>query len=230
MKTFYYNRLPHWVPIGATVFVTFRTHDSIPKDVYAELKKKFIEINAKLQLSPSGALRKELLLEKRKLLGLFNRILDEAPEGLCPLKNEAVAKTLVDKMHQFENTLYYIEAYCIMPNHVHLLLDLSCQKYDDNYKQLDYIMKMIKGGSAFEINKILGHKGTFWCKDSYDHWVRHQKSRERIRKYILNNPTKAKLVEDWTHWPYSYTKASVAATSVADNQALVSATSAADKH
>ena len=45
--------------------------------------------------------------------------------------------------------------------------------------------------------------GSFWQAESYDHVVRNGEL-ERIISYVLENPVKAGLVEDWEQWPYTY--------------------------
>jgi len=90
-----------------------------------------------------------------------------------------------------------------MPNHVHVLMDFSRQLRDvqeilwsdptEDYKQLDYVMMLIKGGSSRAINQAIGRNGTFWAKDSYDHYVRDEDEWDRIIRYILLNPVKARL-------------------------------------
>jgi len=94
-----------------------------------------------------------------------------------------------------------ILAYCLMPNHVHLLVQLP----DDSSFSAAGMMQRLKGRTALAANKILQLQGqAFWQKESYDHLVRDAREQERIVAYILNNPVKAGLVEDWTKWPYSY--------------------------
>ena len=86
-----------------------------------------------------------------------------------------------------------------MPNHVHLVFHLK-----ENSRSVDKIMHSIKRYSARESNKILQREGSFWQSESYDHIVRDEDELERIIKYVLMNPVKAKLVEKWEDWEYSY--------------------------
>jgi putative transposase len=46
----------------------------------------------------------------------------------------------------------------------------------------------------------------FWQYESYDHFVRNDAQLERIIKYVLYNPVKAGLVDDRSHWKWSYCK------------------------
>ena len=45
--------------------------------------------------------------------------------------------------------------------------------------------------------------GAFWHHESYDHYVRDEEL-NRIIQYIVNNPVKAGMVEDWRDWKFTY--------------------------
>src|SRR5260370_37987861 len=50
----------------------------------------------------------------------------------------------------------------------------------------------LKGSTAREANRVLGRRGeTFWQAESYEHWGRDEKERERLAGDIENNPAKA---------------------------------------
>jgi hypothetical protein len=53
---------------------------------------------------------------------------------------------------------------------------------------------------------ILGREGAFWQHENYDHFVRSGAELERIIKYVLYNPVKAKLIDDWAKWKWTYSK------------------------
>ncbi len=67
-------------------------------------------------------------------------------------------------------------------------------------------MHNIKRNSAKQANKFLDRSGIFWQHENYDHYVRDEGELERIIKYVLNNPVKAGLVDDWEKWKWSYCK------------------------
>ncbi|MEN0046270.1 MAG: transposase [Bacteroidota bacterium] len=214
MKTAYRSRLPHIVPVGATFFVTFRLADSLPLPIVRELKIKMDTAIKRLQKEkPKGY--KETIRRQRKLFfKCYDHQLDEQAFGACYLKQPAIAKIVEDKLHQFDGDKYALQAYCIMPNHVHLLIDTSIQIIDENdlflnevpadYTQLHQIMRLIKGGTAYTANKQLNREHKFWQKDSYDHYVRDEREFWNIVQYILDNPVKAGLVEQWQDYPYTF--------------------------
>lgn len=79
----------------------------------------------------------------------------------------------------------------------------------DNTKEeypVTKILHSIKSYTALECNKLLDRKGTFWQSESYDRVIRSSDELENTIRYVLNNPVKAGLVEEWTNWPHSYCK------------------------
>lgn len=76
--------------------------------------------------------------------------------------------------------LYELIAFCIMPNHVHLLIKPLID--------LDKLMQKLKGGSAKLINENMGAKGRFWGSDYYDKLIRDEKHFSVVYRYIKNNP------------------------------------------
>jgi len=63
------------------------------------------------------------------------------------------------------------------------------------------VMLVIKSASARRANRLLERIGQrFWQDESFDHWVRDDRERRRIIRYIEANPVEAGLVaapEDW---------------------------------
>jgi hypothetical protein len=49
----------------------------------------------------------------------------------------------------------------------------------------------------------LDRRGAFWEHESFDHAIRNGKFDKTVR-YVLNNPVKVGLVDDWQAWPWNY--------------------------
>ena len=64
-------------------------------------------------------------------------------------------------------------------------------------------MHSLKSYTANRANEILNRAGSFWQKESYDHWVRDQAEFHRIKAYIENNPVKAGLAKVPDEYPWS---------------------------
>jgi hypothetical protein len=60
-----------------------------------------------------------------------------------------------------------------------------------------------KGFTAKEANRILGRKGQFWQQGYWDAYMRDAEHESRTRRYIENNPAKAKTVSFSKAWPWS---------------------------
>jgi hypothetical protein len=69
---------------------------------------------------------------------------------------------------------------------------------------LSQILQGRKTFTAREANLILGTRGkTFWQPESYDHWIRNDDERARIRRYVRMNPVKARLCTAPEEWKWS---------------------------
>jgi REP element-mobilizing transposase RayT len=167
--SYYERNLPHWLPEGKRVFVTWRLYGSLPVSVVKALRKN------------------EKISHGKKFL-LFGRALDKVgfgPSWLQELRIAAIAKAKIVQVAQ--SGFCVVHAYVVMPNHVHILLE---PKVD-----LRKITRAIKGGSARASNLVLNRTGKpFWQDESFDHWIRDQQSFEKIRDYIERNPVSANLV------------------------------------
>ena len=215
MKTEYKQRLPHIQPIGAAFFVTFRLYESVPKSKITELKDKYeIEINIAKTIKDLHQSNFEIFNLRKQYLVEYDQLLDKIKGGPMYLADQSIKDILKVQLHRFDNDLYQLLCYCIMSNHVHLLIDTSIQledKQDDyqlemQYKPLDSIMKSIKGPSAWYANIYLDRKGQFWERESFDLYIRNEKMLNNVINYILENPVKAKMVEKWDDYSGNYLK------------------------
>lgn len=92
---------------------------------------------------------------------------------------------------------YYLHAYVIMPDHLHILIT----PYVD--QSLANIMQNIKGFSAYCINKLLNRKGKFWQNENFDHLIRDSEGFVEKWEYIKQNPVKGNLCANAEDYPFS---------------------------
>lgn len=216
MKTEYKQRLTHIQPVGAAFFVTFRLYGSLPQMVILALKEKYEKKIDEIKIQKLDTHQKnlEIFTLRKKYLLEYDALLDKINSGPMYLQEHTIREILEKQLHRFDNELYTLICYCVMSNHVHILIDTSIQLSeisDDyqivmNYKQLDVIMKNIKGPSAWYANKYLNKHGQFWERESFDIYIRNEKMLNNVITYILENPVKAKLVEKWDDYPGNYLK------------------------
>ncbi len=212
MKTFYHRKLPHWIPPDAVFFITFRLANSLPANVLQELKEEKDRRRRRILKAFAGREQKEKLYElEKRHFGRFDAWLDrclvESPRWLA---EERIARIVTDTLHALDGKHYDLIAYCVMPNHVHLLIDTAGYSRQPTHRgvtapyPLTDLLKRIKGRTARYCNQALGRTGAFWQHESYDHVVRNAREYERIVAYIVKNPIKAGLVDDWEKWPFTY--------------------------
>jgi putative transposase len=203
----YRRHLPHIQPPGATLFVTYRLVDSMPKTVQEELLAEILATRRRLDQIEDAAKRATIAYEEqRRMFGRWDAVLDKATSGPRWLSEPAVAQVVRGSLHHLDGDVYDLDTYCIMSNHSHVVFT-PLAKDDETYHALPAIMQSLKGFTARKANDILGRKGQFWQHESYDHVVRDEAELLRIRRYVLENPVKAGLVAHWQEWPWSYCKA-----------------------
>ena len=181
--------LPHWEKENGVYFVTFRLGDSLPQTALQKIKAerdlaRRALVNLERRLSP---------LEERKLAAILCEKIDgylDAGSGECHLNNPQIAEIVANSLRHFDNQRYQLLAWCLMPNHIHIVFRLL------SHYELSEVLHSWKSYTAKESNKILGKTGEFWGREYYDHLVRDQADFARIINYVINNPIKAGL-KDW---------------------------------
>jgi len=198
------RKLPHIQPAEATFFVTFRLAGSMPVEVIRRLKENYdlVERGILTRNDLTEKERRELVyVEQKRLFAATDEFLDTNPNGPYWLREEAVASIVAEGMKFYDPKYYDLMGYCIMPNHVHMMMKLMPRA-----PVLFKIMQNLKKYTAVHANKVLGKVGAFWEEESYDHVVRSEEEFYRILNYILRNPVKAGFVKAWQHWPFTFTK------------------------
>lgn len=125
-----YRYLPHWFQSGVAVFVTFRTADSLPAKVFqlwqGELSDWLKRQGLLSNQGPSGIdkLPTHQQKEYRRLRDrLWHRYLDDC-HGACVLKQPFISRIVGDALLYFNKERYDLDSFIIMPNHVHVLLQV----------------------------------------------------------------------------------------------------------
>lgn len=146
---------------------------------------------------------------QKKYFKKYDEYLDRVGHGPHWLRNKAIAKVIADTLHYWDGKRYELICYCIMPNHVHVVLspkEAHVGQFDKLSYSLSRLLHSIKRHTAREANKIICRTGKFWQHESYDHVVRKGDELEKIIWHVLNNPVKAGLVKNWENWKWSYVK------------------------
>jgi REP element-mobilizing transposase RayT len=86
------------------------------------------------------------------------------------------------------------QAICLMPDHVHLVISPK----DVN------LVTLINAWKSYTTHLLhqLGVSGSIWQRSFYDHALRTEESTRSAAQYVVENPVRKALVEDWMAYPY----------------------------
>ncbi|MCI0746542.1 MAG: alanine--tRNA ligase-related protein [Verrucomicrobia subdivision 3 bacterium] len=115
--------------------------------------------------------------------------------ALSPQARDIVLKSL---LFGHERLRYQLYAACVMPDHVHFLLEPQIKEYDKENKPvfwpLPELLHSIKSFAAHEINKLEKTSGQLWENESFDRMIRGDADLEEKFHYICRNPWDAGVV------------------------------------
>ena len=188
--------LPHCDFPGLVQFVTFRLADSMPVSRRGEWEH---------------LLRIEDVREKRTKLEEY---LDRGV-GECWLRDPRIAKLAEDALLFFHEQRYELLAWCVMPNHVHVLVHVW-------QTPLGKMVQSWKRHVATQAEAYLAERRSptrhvsaddtdaparraalqtlHWEREYWDTFMRDQQQEKTAVRYIESNPVKARLcrtAEDW---------------------------------
>jgi REP element-mobilizing transposase RayT len=123
-----------------------------------------------------------------------------------------------------------VHAYCVMPDHVHLLLepagdagfsvrpregmnpspttvteDVGIPRSGGLYARpsiIEYV-RLVKGRSIAEARRRGLIARSFWQRSFFDHFLRREETIASVVRYIFMNPVRATLVDRWDQWHWS---------------------------
>ncbi len=180
--------LPHWRQWGRTYFITSRLADSVPNHVRDHWQQQRILWLSQRGLTSDNLPEGERHAFHREFTARFHELLD-AGDGDCILARPDMASIVAEILTSGHGKIYQLDAWVIMPNHLHVLVEPM------KGKTLGNIVKQWKGSSARRINQACGRTGSLWQAEAFDHIVRSEKQLEHFRQYIAGNPHKAGLRE-----------------------------------
>jgi putative transposase len=206
------RNLPHRFQVGAAMFVTFRTADSLPKEVILRMIEELLDwlqrnrLPTELADSIFGAKHPnhEQLIslldwrqqrELKKISDqLFHRSLDDC-HGECLLRNTELAQVVANSILKFDHDRYDLDSLVIMPNHVHVLVQFR-QEHG-----LEIVSQSWMRYTARVINQLIGRTGVLWQPEPFDHIIRSPEQFQYLQRYLAENPTKAKLSPgEYLYW------------------------------
>ncbi|MDR1888785.1 MAG: hypothetical protein LBQ81_05315 [Zoogloeaceae bacterium] len=195
------GHLPHRDEWHFVQAITFRLADALPQAKLRQLKAEL----ARLKIPENER-------EKRQRVQIEAWL--DARLGSCALKNPAMAKVVEEGFLRADGVRYRLFAWCIMPNHVHVLI-----------QQMSALPQIVRAWKAYSGRWALAHTAElglpgargasltpndkaglvpraprFWQPDYWDRFMRDERHFAATIEYIHNNPVKARLCarpEDW---------------------------------
>lgn len=100
--------MPHYDAGQILQSITFRLADALPQDKLDQLKQENVAM-------PSSAQD----IERRRKTEQWI----DAGMGCCALRHPQVAALMQETLQKFDGERYRLTAWCVMPNHVHVLIE-----------------------------------------------------------------------------------------------------------
>lgn len=195
----YRRRLPHVQPPNGTFFVTFSLHGAITN----ERRALFMEqldlalLAARRSYPEKDDYKREAKRIHEEFFKEYDQLLENDFAGARWLENPKVAGLVQESLKYLDDTQWRLIAWCIMPNHVHLIVDQI-------QIPLFRILQGLKIYTAIRANRILGRVGqSFWQCESFDHLIRDEWALLDKIRFTLYNPVKAGLCKNWHDWPWT---------------------------
>lgn len=187
----YYRHLPHWRQAGATYFVTFRLADSLPRAKLQELAFHREEWKGRVR-RPTA---EQWDAYSREAMQKVEVWLDQGA-GSCLLRDPKVQEIVTEVLCHDDGQRYELDAFVVMPNHIHLLI----RPFNDDQHALEKLLQNRKSRLAKEVNALLGKTKQLWQEESFDRIVRDEEHLYRCLQYIGDNPRRARLRSGFLRW------------------------------
>jgi REP element-mobilizing transposase RayT len=146
--------------------------------------------------NPSGPHSRSLRLGRASLIGQIYIVTfvtkDRKPWFIDP----PCARLMMEVLGKAEKCRTF--GFVVMPDHVHWVMQLG------EGAELSQVLHFVKSVSAHLLNKYLGRHGTLWQDGFHDHALRKEEDLEGVVRYVVENPVRAGLVDDFREYPYCF--------------------------
>ena len=124
--------------------------------------------------------------------------------------SEKSRDAVIESVQRWQSVRYELFAACVMPDHVHLLIEPRIEKTNESgealFFSLSKIVQSIKSFTAKAINAIESTSGIVWEAESFDRVIRSETDLQEKFEYITRNPWDVGIVlsdelYSWVWWP-----------------------------
>jgi REP element-mobilizing transposase RayT len=187
------GRLPHWEKEEGLYFLTMHLADSLPKFVLDKIAERHSILQA-AQREGARLLPDQQVFVAEYSIRRIEEYFDRRAGG-CALGDPRIASSLAEAFRYWHGRRYRLIAWCIMPNHAHVIVRLLPGS------ELGQVVKSWKLHTALTANRALGRQGRVWQREYFDRLIRDGDELQRAIHYVMQNPAKAGL-KDW-QWVWS---------------------------
>lgn len=194
--------LPHFQAAEQIINLTWRLAFTLPHhliDLHTEIHEQLHEVKQQ----KDSHRKHQQILAYTKMIEDYDAILGRCEDAHLSLCEPRIAVMMCNAFKFYDTNLYELHAFCLMPNHIHLLIK-PLQNHKGEYCKISGIVQRLKSYTAKEINHIIGKEGKVWGDDYFDRFIRNQDDYNNTVNYILYNPVKANLIALAENWHYSY--------------------------
>ena len=204
-------KLPHDTLRQFPIHLTYRLLGSIPQNIIDQLvfrrDRRLSDLESEMIKANQAGISGSYKTKKFQIHAAFELAIEEALHqlemtGPKTLSNRQVARVILESWKNMQRRgLVYVYAICVMSNHVHVVL-----RAPDNQEEVDLgnIVGNHKKYTSRMVNRLLDKTGQgLWERSYFDRRVREGKF-NTVMWYVLNNPVKVGLVNDWRDWPGTY--------------------------
>lgn len=165
--------IPHFDSPETIQHIVFRTYGSLPK-----------------------FLTEALPVDPAPRRTAIDSLLDRCKHGVA-LLDPAAAQIVEQSLLSFDRTRYDLLAWCIMPNHVHVVIN------PHEGHRIGDLVQSWKTFTGRAINRASGKAGPFWAPDYFDRFMRDENHLAQTLQYVEANPVRAGLVAEAIDWLFS---------------------------
>ncbi|HZV34245.1 MAG TPA: alanine--tRNA ligase-related protein, partial [Verrucomicrobiae bacterium] len=122
----------------------------------------------------------------------------------------AARDIVYDCILRWREIRYRLVAACVMPDHVHMIIQPGIKEQDKQgepvFWPLSEILHSIKSFSAKEINKLEKTTGVLWQDERFDRYARSDADLQEKFRYVCGNPWRAGIVDERTPYRWLWTE------------------------
>lgn len=119
--------------------------------------------------------------------------------------SDAARKVVLDCIRYWNERRYDLYAACVMPDHVHILIEPRVKNQDSNateFHSLTEILHTLKSFTAHKINELEKTSGAVWERESFDRLIRSENDLHEKFNYITRNPWDAGVARPGEDYPW----------------------------